>query len=169
MKVILSVFLVLLGASCCRATTPFSPAIFENDNFTFIVGFPWPDQNEKVLLIRTMERTSLFSLDELGLTPFEEVTTAGYGWYQNSIGYVTSLKTRNKHSESHHRVFYFRHRNGKEIVIDLKTKEIINPASVLDKQSLDKKTISEAAFSMGPVVVKSPTNRSRFFPIYVDN
>jgi hypothetical protein len=129
-----------------NATTPFLPKVFANDSWTFIAGFAWPDENDKILIIRTVRKTTLLSLDDLGITPLEDVmTTAGSRWYQNSIGYVASVKIRGMESDSSLRVFYFRNRKGKESVIDLNTGKLIEPASILNKADLDKKTISEAA------------------------
>jgi hypothetical protein len=142
-------FIIILCVVCTKAhaTTPLAPKIFENDSWTFVAGFAWPDENDKVLIIRTVRKTTLLSLDELVITPLEELeewTTAGSAWYQNSIGYVTSVKVKGTDSESDLRVFYFRNRNGKESVVNLKTSKLIEPSTILNKAGLDKKTVSNA-------------------------
>lgn len=139
----LCVFVICLKA---YATTPFPPKVFANDSWVFVAGFAWPDEHDKVLIIRTVRKTALLSLDELGITPLEDVmTTAGSMWYQNSIGYVTSVKVKGADSESNLHVFYFRNRKGKESVVDLNTGKFIEPTTILNKADLDKKTISNAA------------------------
>ena len=70
------------------ATTPFPPKVFANDSWALVAAFAWPDENDKVLIIRTVRKTSLLSLEDLGITGLDEWTTAGSEWYQNSIGYV---------------------------------------------------------------------------------
>ncbi|MFC1499324.1 hypothetical protein ACFLS1_12755 [Verrucomicrobiota bacterium] len=136
---------ILICAICARAnaTTPYPPKVFANDSWAFVAGFAWPDENHKVLVIRTVRKTSLLTLDELGITP-HEWSTAGSGWYQNSIGYVTSLRIKDMDSEARLRVFYFRNKDGKESVIDLNTSTLIEPTTILNKNDLGKKTISNA-------------------------
>jgi hypothetical protein len=130
-----------------HATTPYPPKIFVNDNYTFAVGFAWPDQNDKVLIIRTKANTSLYSFDELGLghSNLEEISTAGFAWCRNSIGYVTSLRIKDKDSERSLRVFYLRHKSGAEVIVDLDSSKLIDSAAVSEKDNLDEKTISRAA------------------------
>ena len=144
--VIVIIICVVCGNS--HATTPYAPRIFANDSWAFVAGFAWPDQNGKVLIIRTAHKTSLFSRDELGIntSKMEIVSTAGYDWYHHSIGHrVTSLKVKLGTSESRLHVFCFRHRDGKEAIIDLNSNELIDLNSIVDKNALNKITISKAA------------------------
>ena len=139
---------IMICAICAtaNATTPFPPKVFANDSWTLVAGFAWPDENDKVLIVRTVRKTTLLSLDELGITPLEELmTTAGSQWYQNSIGYVTWMKVKGTDSGSSLRVFYFRNKEGKESIVNLNTSKLIEPTSVLNNTDLDKKTMSEAA------------------------
>lgn len=146
MKRIAITIMVSVMCVTANATTPFPPKVFANDSWAFIAGFAWPDKNDKVLIIRTVRTTALLSLDELGITPLEEVlTTAGSRWYQSSIGYVTKVKVKTRDAESNIRVFYFRNRKGKESVVDLSSSKLIDPAIIMNKDDLDKKTISNAA------------------------
>ena len=126
------------------ATRPYSPKVFASDSFTYAVGFAWPDQNGKVLMIRSIRKTSLFSLEELGISTRGEVSTAGHRWCQNSIGYVTRVKIAGEDSTSFHQILYFRHRDGHEIAIDVNSSKLINLSSILDMDKLNKHTISEA-------------------------
>jgi len=128
-----------------NATTPFTPKVFKNDSWVFVAGFAWPDEDGKVLIIRTAKKTSLLSLDELGIKQIGEWSTAGSRWYQNSIGYVTSLRIKGMDSKSHLRVFYFRDRNGRESIVDLNSNKLIDPKTILKRADLDKLTISKAA------------------------
>ena len=139
--------IIIICAACVNAyaTRPFPPKVFANDGFAFVVGFAWPDQDGNVLLIRTMRETALFSLDDLGFRPFEDWTTAGHRWYQNAIGYVTTLEIKDDNVGSMVRAFYFRHRDGKETAIDLRTMQFIDLKTVQDRETLDNKSVSVAA------------------------
>ena len=138
---------ILVCVMCARAnaTTPFPPTVFANDSWAFVAAFAWTDENDKVLIIRTIRKTSLLSLEELGIKKLDEWTSAGSRWYQNSIGYVTSLRVKGMEPESHLRVFYFRNKDGEESVIDLNSNTLIEPTTILNKDDLDKKSISSAA------------------------
>ena len=127
------------------ATTPFPPKVFANDSWAFVAAFAWPDENDKLLIIRTVRKTSLLSLEELGIKKLDVWTTAGSRWYQNSIGYVTSLRVKDMEPNSHLRVFYFRDKDGTESVIDLNTSKLIEPGGIMNRDDLDKKTLSIAA------------------------
>jgi hypothetical protein len=138
---------ILIFAICAgaNATRPYRPKVFANNGWAFVAAFAWPDQNEKVLIIRTKRKTSLLSLDELGIKKPARRSTAGFMWYQYSIGYVTSLRLKGKEPASYLRVFYFRDKNGKESIVDLNTSKLIESTTMLNKDDLDRKTISEAA------------------------
>lgn len=141
-RIAISILLCIIGTTV-NATTPYPPKVFVNDSWTFVAGFAWPDENDKVLIIRTVEKTSLLSLEELAI-PIKTWSTAGSEWYQNSIGFVTSVKIKGAHSEPDRHVFYFRNRNGKESVVDLNTTKLIGPATILNRVELNRKTISHA-------------------------
>jgi len=142
----LTLGLVILGLyTQAYATRPFPSAIFVNDGFTFVAGFPWPDQDGNVLIIRTMRTTASFSIDALGLTPFEEFSLRGYQWYQNAIGYVATNHFKAGDEQSFSHIFYFRHRSGKDVAIDLGAMQPIEDSNVLDRDALDRRTISKAA------------------------
>ena len=143
-RIVVGIMLCVLS-SRVYATTPFPPKVFVNDSWAFVAAFAWPDENEKVLIIRTVRKTSLLSLEDLGIKKLDVWTTAGSKWYQNSIGYVTSLRVKGMEPSSHHLVFYFRDKDGTESVIDLNTSKLIEPESILNRDDLDKKTRSNAA------------------------
>ena len=146
MKRFLISILFCVICSQAHATTPFPPKVFANDSWAFVAGFAWPDENDKVLIIRTIRKTTLLSLDELGITPMEDVmTSAGSQWYQNSIGYISSLRIKGMEPESHLRVFYFRNRDGKESFVDVNTGKLLKPTTILNKNDLNRKTTSNAA------------------------
>ena len=128
------IFSLICGA--LFATAPYPPKVFSDDRFSFVVGFPWPDQETKVLMIRTIRKTSLFSLKELGIEN-SGYTTAGSTWYQDAIGYVERLRTAEQAIEpSYIWAFYFRNADGKEVLIDLAKSELIDPAKALDRAFL---------------------------------
>ena len=136
--------LLFMVSVASHATTPFAPKVFVNDSFTVVIGFAWPDQDENILMIRTRNEMSHFSTEELGL-PIEVMTTAGSKWYQNSIGYVTSLQTKDAVSGSLSRIFYFRNRVGQKVIIDVNLMKRVEPATILDQETLNRKTESVAA------------------------
>lgn len=146
---------IVIGIICSMffgslsATPPFPPRVFSDDKFSFVVGFPWPDQEKKVLVIRTIRKTSLFSLEELGI---ENVgyTTAGTTWYQGAIGYVERLRTAEQAVEpSYVWAFYFRNAEGKEVVIDLAESKLIDASKALDSAFLLELNIRKAENLLG--------------------
>lgn len=142
-RIVIFMMICALRAST-YATTPYPPKVFANDSWAFVAAFAWPDENDKVLIIRTVRKTSLLSWEELGIEGMDEWTTAGSRWYQNSIGYVTSLRTKGMEPETHLRVFYFRDKKGRESIVDINSGKLIDSATVLNKDELDKKTMSNA-------------------------
>lgn len=152
------VFALTIFAVCVHtyATRPFAPAIFSDGGDAFVVGFAWPDQNGNVLIIRTMRETASFSLDELGIAPFEGFSTAGYQWYQNAIGYVVTLNVKNGEDTSLVRMFYFRHRDGKEAAIELSAMQPFDLSRITERDELDRKTVSQA-----DKLLRSPNPRDR--------
>jgi len=151
---VMSIILCLICAKT-QATPPFPPKVFANDSWAFIAAFAWPDENDKVLIIRTVRKTTLLSLEELGIERVVE-SSAGSQWYQNAIGYVTLMRIKGMAPESRLRVFYFRDKNGKESVIDLSTFNLIESSVILNKDDLDKKTTSNAA-----LLLKSSKSQER--------
>jgi hypothetical protein len=137
--------IVCVLASHAYATTPFPPKVFAHDSWAFVAAFAWPDENDKVLIIRTVRKTSLLSLEEMGIRKLDIRTTAGSRWYQNSIGCVSSLRIKGMKPESHLRVFYFRDQDGTESIIDLNTCKLIDPTTISNKEDLDRATLSNAA------------------------
>jgi len=140
--------LLLLGfAQSARATRPFPPRIFAQDSFAFIVGFPWPDQDENVLYIRTRGNSAQFSLADLGMSTFWEISTAGSRWYQNGIGYVLrhQIPARENEFTGHHFLFVFRHRSGTETAIDLDNLKVLDSAALPDREVLREHGIRAAA------------------------
>ncbi len=104
-RIVISLVICVMSVTA-NATTPFPPKVFANDSWAFVAAFAWPDENDKVLIIRTVRKTSLLSLDELGIRQIGEWSSAGSGWYQNSIGYVTSLRIKGMEPGSQLRVFF---------------------------------------------------------------
>jgi hypothetical protein len=145
MKIIVIGIMLCVLSSRVYATTPFPPKVFANDSWAFVAAFAWPDENDKVLIIRTTRKSSLLSLEDLGIKKLDVWTTAGSKWYQNSIGYVTSLRVKGMETNPHLRVFYFRDKDGTEAVIDLNTSQLIESGRILNRDDLDKKTLSNAA------------------------
>lgn len=143
-RIAIGIMLCVLS-SRAYATTPFPPKVFANDSWAFVAAFAWPDENDKVLIIRTVRKTSLLSLEDLGIKKLDVWTTAGSRWYQNSIGYVFSLRVKGTKPESHLRAFYFRDKDGTESVIDLNTGSLIDPTTILNKDDVDKTTLLHAA------------------------
>lgn len=151
-----TVLVILLGILCSQsdATRPFSPQVFVDDDSVYAVGFPWPDQNDDVLLIRSMRKTYTFSLDDLGIRRAGEMSTAGYRWYRNSIGFVFTVKLKEETSRA--RVFCFRHRSGHVVLIDVNSGAHIELSSMPDKNSLNREAIRAAA-----ALLKSDQPRDR--------
>ena len=144
MKPIVIGIIFSLICGCLSATAPFPPKVFSDDRFSFVVAFPWPDQEMKVLMIRTIRKTSLFSLEELGVKN-SGYTTAGSTWYQDTIGYVARLRTTDQAVEpAYIWAFYFRDVKGKEVVIDLAKSKLIDPSTTLDRGFILEHTIRKA-------------------------
>ena len=156
-RLVISVVFYMVCATS-HATTPFSPRVFASDGWIHVVGFAWPDQNGKVLIVRTRDTTSFFSLEELGMEPgvLECVSTAGHQWYQQSIGYVILLPDRDKDSLSRRRVLYLRDKEGRETALDLSSGELMDFSTISDK-----KTISQIKLSSGELI-DLPTMSDRY-------
>jgi len=140
--------LLLLGfAQSARATQPFPPRIFAQDSFAFIVGFPWPDQDENVFYIRTMRGSAQFRMADLGVDPGGEMSTAGSRWYQNAIGYVLrhQIPARDNEAARYQSLFVFRHRSGTETAIDLDNLKVLDSAALPDREVLREHGIRAAA------------------------
>ncbi|MCC5846350.1 MAG: hypothetical protein JJU05_19040 [Verrucomicrobia bacterium] len=139
--------LLLILTQTARATRPFPPRIFAQDDFTFIVGFPWPDQDENVLYMRTRRHSAQFSMADLGVNLLDEFSTAGSLWYQNAIGYVLrhQIPARENEPARHQSLFVFRHRSGTETAIDLLELNIVEAAELPDREILREHGIRAAA------------------------
>jgi len=147
MKKTLNSLALVSMLTMAHGTTPFPAKIFENNGQIFAAGFAWPDQNDKVLIIRGGKGTSMFSLDQLGIYN-TTWTTAGSMWYQQSIGlsFVSKVKGIEGIDEDIFRsVFYFRNIEGKEAIINLSTNKLIERSNIVDMSKLDEAINKKAA------------------------
>jgi hypothetical protein len=151
MKHLLLSLCILMLAQTARATRPFPPRIFAQDDFAFIIGFPWPDQDENVLYVRTMRGSAQFRMADLGVDPMDAFSTAGSRWYQNAIGYVLrhQIPARENEPARHQFLFVFRHRSGTETAIDLLELNIVEAADLPDREILREHGIRAAAQLLG--------------------
>ena len=138
------------------ATTPFSAKIFCDDPYCFAVGFPWPDQNDSVLMIRNMSTTHNYSLNDLGID-IRHTTTAGYDWYENAIGMLMEVRVRTTNSMPWMRIFYFRNMDGKEILINTHTGQYIDKKSIILDRHMYQRNLESHIMSL----LSSPKPRDR--------
>ncbi len=119
----------------------------------FVAGFSWADQDDNVLIVRSMNKCASFSMADLGIDLYTEMSTAGYRWYQNAIGYVTTLVSDD--GSPSRLVFYFRHRSGKDTTIDMQTLQPIE-LSAFHRTALNKRTVTDAG-----ILLQSKVDRDR--------
>lgn len=144
MKSALFATILFLFCGTLFGTAPYPPRVFSDDRFCFVAGFPWPDQEGKVLVIRTINKTMLFGLEELGISRTIR-STAGIGWYREAIGYVGRFRMQTSGPESPTAWgFYFRDQNGHEFLIRLPSGDFLDPQRELDRASLDEMTARQA-------------------------
>lgn len=154
----LSLITLFISASCfAQTTTPLPSKVFSDDPYCFIVGFPWPDQNGSVLMIRSLGRTHDFSLRDLDITPQQHMTSAGYDWYINAIGMFSGGRVLSEDKTPWIHIFCFRHKDGREILLDTHTGERLDKKEIeLDLSMLRRDFASRVAGLMG-----SPDPRDR--------
>jgi hypothetical protein len=132
LKILEQICSLFLLFSVGYATTPFPAKVFKNDNGIFIAGFPWPDEAENVLLIRTARHMSLLSFDDLDLSPLG-YTTAGFPWYQNSLGFTDFIQVKEGGLKRGVFVFVFRNRIGEESIVDIRTNDLVKSTSIVER------------------------------------
>lgn len=140
MRIALFTVVASLVCGTLLATPPFPPRVFSDDRFCYVIGFPWPDQDGKVLIIRTIRKTTLLSLQEIGIKePIH--TTAGIDWYREAVGYVGQFKALD---DAVKWGFYFRGAGGYEFAISLPDGRIFDPELELDRTLLNAMTVKHA-------------------------
>lgn len=146
MKTILTGIFYLAIFSHAHATPQYPHKIFINEDYMLIAGFSWPDQKDNVLYIRVANgQFAQFSLDDLGMSKHYEMTSAGSRWYQNSIGFHTTLDVLEGGQPQSLPVFYFRHWSGHEVAINLLNMQLINLRTIIDRKNLREESIRRAA------------------------
>ncbi len=118
MKIKILIILLFLSCHFCYATTPYPDKTVQTSDKNISVRLTTRRGLDTAILIEDKQGRTLKTIKEsdLNLDYKSELATAGNDWYQNSIAFINK-------SDNY---FVLRLRWNKILVIDLKTKTLIN-------------------------------------------